>query len=193
MSRAGSPPTSAELINAGQWLEPNRSSAGVEVESIHHARYDAGQQLNDFVQNGGTVLACGTCIKARNQSSSDVCPISTMNDCLYMTLWAERSADARVRRRRFSAHAKLRCWYVSLAHLGCFRVYGDSGADRRRWVSTMPARGAASPTGRSYHTLLGPGVAFRWHRLKKHEKAGSAWSGQATGSTCISICESIGV
>jgi uncharacterized protein involved in oxidation of intracellular sulfur len=65
-------------------------SAGVELETIHHEKYNAGQQLNDFVQRGGTVLACGTCIKSRNQSASDVCPISTMNDCLDMAIWADR-------------------------------------------------------------------------------------------------------
>lgn len=65
-------------------------SAGVEIESIVHDKYNAKKQLDEFVDNKGTVLACGTCIKSRNQVESDVCPISTMVDCLDMVTWADR-------------------------------------------------------------------------------------------------------
>lgn len=65
-------------------------SAGVEIESITHHKYNAKQQLDDFASNKGEVLACGTCIKTRGQEESEVCPISTMVDCLDMVLWAER-------------------------------------------------------------------------------------------------------
>lgn len=65
-------------------------SAGVEIESITHEKYNAKQQIDDFVKNSGIVLACGTCIKARNSDGSDVCPISTMNDCIGMVAWADR-------------------------------------------------------------------------------------------------------
>ncbi len=59
-------------------------SAGVEIESIVHEKYNAKEQIDEFIQNKGTVLACGTCIKSRNQEESNVCPISTMIDCLVM-------------------------------------------------------------------------------------------------------------
>lgn len=65
-------------------------SAGVELESIVHEKYNAKEQIDEFVQNNGTVLACGTCVKSRNQLESDVCPISTMNDCLNMVEWADK-------------------------------------------------------------------------------------------------------
>jgi uncharacterized protein involved in oxidation of intracellular sulfur len=65
-------------------------SAGVEIESITHERYNAKHQIDDFVRSNGTVLACGTCIKSRAQEESDVCPISTMTDCLDMVEWAEK-------------------------------------------------------------------------------------------------------
>jgi len=38
----------------------------------------------------GIVLACGTCIKARNREGTEVCPISTMNDCIQMVEWADK-------------------------------------------------------------------------------------------------------
>lgn len=65
-------------------------SAGVEIESIVHDRYNAKSQLDEFVQNNGVVYACGTCITSRNQKESDVCPISTMVDCVEMVAWADR-------------------------------------------------------------------------------------------------------
>ena len=65
-------------------------SAGVEIESIVHEKYNAKKQIDDFVANKGIVLACGTCIKARNSAGSEVCPISTMNDCIKMVEWADK-------------------------------------------------------------------------------------------------------
>jgi sulfur relay (sulfurtransferase) complex TusBCD TusD component (DsrE family) len=65
-------------------------SAGVEVESITHEKYNAKKQLDEFVASKGEVLACGTCIKARNQQGSEACPISTMIDCVKMVEWAEK-------------------------------------------------------------------------------------------------------
>lgn len=65
-------------------------SAGVEIESIVHEKYNAKKQIDEFVDNNGTVLACGTCMKTRSQAESDVCPISTMTDCLNMVEWADK-------------------------------------------------------------------------------------------------------
>lgn len=36
------------------------------------------------------IFACATCIKSRGQNETDVCPISTMNDCLEIVEWSER-------------------------------------------------------------------------------------------------------
>lgn len=65
-------------------------SAGVEIESITNEKYNAKKQIDEFTENGGIVFACGTCIKSRGQSETDVCPISTMNDCLEVVEWSER-------------------------------------------------------------------------------------------------------
>ena len=65
-------------------------SAGVEAESITHEKFNVSRQLHDFADNNGTILACGTCIKGRNQAESEVCPISTMVDCLNMVIWADK-------------------------------------------------------------------------------------------------------
>jgi uncharacterized protein involved in oxidation of intracellular sulfur len=65
-------------------------SAGVEVESIVHEKYNAKNQVDEFITNKGVVLACGTCIKNRHQQESEACPISTMVDCVNMVEWADK-------------------------------------------------------------------------------------------------------
>ena len=36
--------------------------------------------MQDFVNNGGAILACGTCLKIRHSEGSELCPLSTMKD-----------------------------------------------------------------------------------------------------------------
>lgn len=64
--------------------------AGVEIEAINHEKFNAGKQIEEFAGNEGVVLACGTCIRSRNQSQTDVCPLSTMIDCVSMVEWADK-------------------------------------------------------------------------------------------------------
>jgi len=65
-------------------------SAGVEIENITHEKYNVREQLEAFSKNNGTILACGTCLQSRNKSETDVCPISTMLDCVAMVEWADK-------------------------------------------------------------------------------------------------------
>jgi len=64
--------------------------SGVEIESISTAKFNTITLLEEFQKNKGQILACGTCLKSRNQSESSICPISTMNDCVDMVEWADR-------------------------------------------------------------------------------------------------------
>jgi len=65
-------------------------SKGVECLNIVHEKYNVKEMIESFQQAGGELLACGTCIKARNAATYDVCPISTMDDCVDMIEWADR-------------------------------------------------------------------------------------------------------
>ena len=51
--------------------------SGVEIEDIKDGKYDVAGALNSYLDGGGKLLACGTCLKARQQEAG-VCPISTM-------------------------------------------------------------------------------------------------------------------
>ncbi|MBN1602633.1 MAG: DsrE family protein [Chitinispirillaceae bacterium] len=62
----------------------------VECENVTHDKYDVAGQLKAFVEAGGILLACGTCLKSRQMEESDVCPISTMIDCVNMVEWADK-------------------------------------------------------------------------------------------------------
>jgi uncharacterized protein involved in oxidation of intracellular sulfur len=53
---------------------------GVEAERLDDSRFPLGEVMQDFVAAGGSVLACGTCLKLRQQGGSELCPLSTMAD-----------------------------------------------------------------------------------------------------------------
>jgi len=53
---------------------------GVEAESLNTVQFQVTEQMQTFIDHGGEILACGTCLKIRQCGSSELCPISTMQD-----------------------------------------------------------------------------------------------------------------
>ena len=64
---------------------------GVECVGLMHDKYNVDEKLNEFVDMGGIVLACGTCLRSRNLEGSDVCPMSNMMTCVDMVAWADKT------------------------------------------------------------------------------------------------------
>ena len=62
----------------------------VKCEGLTHEKYNVDEQLKAFVNLGGEILACGTCLKSRQLGSTDACPISTMIDCVNVVVWADK-------------------------------------------------------------------------------------------------------
>lgn len=62
----------------------------VECEGLVHDKYNVDEQLKKFVAAGGEILACGTCLKSRQKEGTEACPLSTMNDCLSVVIWADK-------------------------------------------------------------------------------------------------------
>jgi len=62
----------------------------VECEGLIHEKFNVDEQLNLFIKEGGEILACGTCLKSRNLSGTEACPLSTMIDCVKMVEWADK-------------------------------------------------------------------------------------------------------
>jgi len=63
----------------------------VECEGLTHDKYDIDAQLKKFMNAGGEILACGTCLKSRQLDSTEACPVSTMVDCINMVVWADKT------------------------------------------------------------------------------------------------------
>jgi len=53
---------------------------GVEYQKVSTDKFNTVEQAEKFMQSGGTIYACGSCIKSREQEGSKMCPISTMKD-----------------------------------------------------------------------------------------------------------------
>lgn len=53
---------------------------GVECESIDTEKFKVTEQIKLFIETGGSILACGSCLKIRNSQGSETCPLSTMKD-----------------------------------------------------------------------------------------------------------------
>ena len=53
---------------------------GVEYESISSEKFNILKLAQDFVDNGGEIMACGTCLKLRQKDGSLLCPLSNMQE-----------------------------------------------------------------------------------------------------------------
>ncbi|MEA3281298.1 MAG: DsrE family protein [Euryarchaeota archaeon] len=53
---------------------------GVECESLDTSKFVVTEQMRMFVDTGGEIFACGSCLKIRQSEGSEVCPLSTMRD-----------------------------------------------------------------------------------------------------------------
>ncbi|MEW6749008.1 MAG: DsrE family protein [Candidatus Micrarchaeota archaeon] len=52
----------------------------VEYEKHSTQKFDAVGQARSFVEAGGAILACGTCMESRHQEGTGICPISSLRD-----------------------------------------------------------------------------------------------------------------
>ncbi len=77
-------------IKAGHHAKVFLMGEAVECETIIDIKYNTSEQIKLFHECGGEIFACGTCLKSRNLSESDVCPLSTMKDCLNIVEWADK-------------------------------------------------------------------------------------------------------
>jgi len=57
---------------------------GVEYEKSSSDKFNIQQQVDDFLKSEkAQIMACGTCLKSRQQEGTNTCPMSTMKD-LYL-------------------------------------------------------------------------------------------------------------
>ncbi len=53
---------------------------GVECESLDTNQFNVTSQMRSFIDDGGKIFACGTCLKIRQSNGTELCPLSTMKD-----------------------------------------------------------------------------------------------------------------
>lgn len=63
---------------------------GVELERVDNTKFDVRGQAKSFLEYGGEILACGTCLKLRNSHGTELCPMSTMKDLYDLTKESDR-------------------------------------------------------------------------------------------------------
>lgn len=53
----------------------------VEYDKVDQGRFDIQKQTDLFLQSGhARIIACGTCMKIRNQESTQACPMGGLED-----------------------------------------------------------------------------------------------------------------
>ncbi len=72
-----------EALAAGNETDLFLLGSGVEIVSIKNKTFNVAGVLKKFLDNGGSLLACGTCLEVRHQEAG-VCPISTMSELVEM-------------------------------------------------------------------------------------------------------------
>lgn len=63
---------------------------GVECESLSTAQFDIPAEMQKFIAASGEILACGTCLKIRNSTGTELCPLSTMEDLYNLILHSDK-------------------------------------------------------------------------------------------------------
>jgi len=53
---------------------------GVELESLIQESKDIDKQVELFLNGGGSILGCGTCLKSRNNDEPQICKLSSLKD-----------------------------------------------------------------------------------------------------------------
>ncbi len=57
---------------------------GVEIDQINDRKFNVKEQAQAVLAGGGQFLACGTCLKLRQSSGSEICPVSSLQDLYHL-------------------------------------------------------------------------------------------------------------
>lgn len=67
------------------------SGAGVEYEFGDSEKFNIKEQTKMFLQSDRAhIMACGTCMKSRDQEGSSTCPINGLSDLYNLTLSSDK-------------------------------------------------------------------------------------------------------
>lgn len=55
---------------------------GVEAPGLEHEKFNPHGVMRKYVNRGGDLLACGTCLDSRDMEADELRPRASMSDCL---------------------------------------------------------------------------------------------------------------
>ena len=77
-------------IGEGDSVKVFLLAKGVESESLNTDKFKVTDMIKRFVENGGKIFACGTCLTIRKKEGSEMCPLSTMQDMYDIIKWSNK-------------------------------------------------------------------------------------------------------
>lgn len=77
-------------LDADHTVEVFLLGDGVKAPDLEHEKFNPHGVILKFAQNGGTLLACGTCLDSRDLEPDDLRPRATMQDCLGVVEGADK-------------------------------------------------------------------------------------------------------
>ncbi len=66
--------------NQGDTVQVFLLAKGVEVDKLVDENADLKQQIDAFIEKGGTILGCGTCLRSRKNNEPQICTFSSLAD-----------------------------------------------------------------------------------------------------------------
>jgi sulfur relay (sulfurtransferase) complex TusBCD TusD component (DsrE family) len=77
-------------LTSGHNVKVFLTGKGVEAQDIKDEKFNVKEQMEKFLSAGGSILACGTCLKIRQKEGTETCPLSTMKDMLKLVEESDR-------------------------------------------------------------------------------------------------------
>ncbi len=68
-------------LDAGDTVEVFLLGGGVEAPDVDHEKFNPGGIIRKYLNEGGTLSACGSCLDSRDLDGGDRRPRATMSDC----------------------------------------------------------------------------------------------------------------
>ncbi len=67
-------------MNKGDTVQVFLLAKGVEVDNLVNENKDLKEQVEAFLEKGGQIQGCGTCLKSRKNNEPQVCTFSSLAD-----------------------------------------------------------------------------------------------------------------
>ncbi len=69
-------------IKQGESVKIFLTGKGVEADRLDTEQFKISEAMHSYVETGGQIFACGTCLKLRSKDGSELCPLSNMQTML---------------------------------------------------------------------------------------------------------------